>query len=82
MIPSDTDKNPSTPKENHQKFSRALWVHLVKDATIYSSTSAKSHFKLITYINIDNRFDLIFAVVFAISPQLGVLVSKAQELVI
>ena len=33
-------------------------------------------------MNNDNGFDLIFAVVFAMSPQLGVLGTKYQDLVI
>ena len=50
----------------------ALQAHLVKDTAINSSTAQKSHVKLITYINIDNIYNLLVAVVFFISPQLEV----------
>ena len=40
------------------------------------------HVKLITYVNNDNGFDLIIAVVFTMIPQKRVLGSKAQYIVI
>ena len=33
-------------------------------------------------MNIENRFDIIVAVVIYISPQLGIIVAKAQDLVV
>ena len=63
-------------------FSIALRVHLVKDATISSSKAPKSHVKLVIYMNHYNGFDLLVAVVFSVSPQLGMLWPKAQDLVI
>ena len=40
------------------------------------------HAKIITYMNNDNVFDILIAVIFAMSPQLGVLGPKAQYLLI
>ena len=82
ILPPDTYSKYSTAKENFEAFSRALIVNSVKDTTIYSSKSPKSHVKLVTYMHRDNRFDLLIAVVFAMSPKLGGLGPKSQELVI
>ena len=57
----------------------ALFVHLVKDKTITSCTSPKSQVKIIKCINIDNRFNLIITVVFAMITQFGELVTKSKE---
>ena len=75
---------PSQPQQNKKYlvFSRDLRVHLAKGATINYSTSPKSHVKHITYMNIDNGFDLLVAVIFAMSTQLGGLGPKYQDLVI
>ena len=74
----DTYPKFATAKEKYEAFSILLRVHLVKDNTISSSKPPKSHVKLITYMNNDNAFDLLIAVFFAMSPQLGRLGSKAQ----
>ena len=71
IIPLDTHPTFAKGKENYKPFSRELRVHLVKDETITSSEAPKSHVNIITYMNIDNRFDLLIAVIFSISPQLG-----------
>ena len=55
---------------------------MVKDTTIYSSKAPKSHVKLVTYMHNDNGFYLLISVVFAMSPQLGGLGTKYQDLVI
>ena len=57
-------------------------MHIVKDTTIFSSKSPKSHVKLAIYMNYDNAFDLLIAVVFAMGLQLVVLGTKSQDLVI
>ena len=78
------DKNPkfSTSKDNYEEFSTELIIHLVKDNTITPSKAQKFHFQLITYINNDNGFDLLIAVVFGMSSQRVVLGTKYQDLVI
>ena len=53
-----------TATENYQESYRALQVNQVKDTTINSSTAKKSHIKFGTYMNNDNWFDLLVAVVF------------------
>ena len=69
-------------KQIYEVFSGSLRVHLVKDTTISSSNATKLHVKIITYMNNDNGFDLIIAVVLAMSYQLGRLLPKNQDLVI
>ena len=49
---------------------------------IHLSIVPKSNVKKITYINIDNVFGLLLDVVFSMSPQLGWVGPKAQDLVI
>ena len=82
MLPPHTHSKYTTAKENFEAFSRALRVHIVKDATISSSKPPKSYVKIVTCINNYNRFDLLIAFVFYMSPQLGGLELKAQDLVI
>ena len=82
LFPPSTHSKFSTSKENYETLSRALRVYLVKDNTIFSAKAPKWHVKIITYMNNDNRFDLIIAVVFSISPQIGGLGPKAKYLVI
>ena len=82
ILPPEIHLKSDTENENYQAFSGSLLFRLVKDATIHSSTAPKSHVKLIPYMNIDNFFDLLFSVVFAVSTQLGVLVPKSQDLMI
>ena len=71
----------STATANYQAFSISLKVHLVKNTTINSSTAPQSNTKLVTYMNNDNGFDVLVEVFFAMSPQLGGIVTKAQDLV-
>ena len=82
LFPPSTHSKFSTSKENYETLSRALRVYLVKYNTIFSEKAPKWHVKIITYMNNDNRFDLIIAVVFAIIPQIGGLGPKAKYLVI
>ena len=70
----------STAKENHQAFSRSLRVNLVKYETISSSKSTNLNVKLITYLNNNNVFDFLIAVVFFMRYQLGGLGPKSQDL--
>ena len=74
----------SQPQQNrtHQSFLRVLWFHIAKYDTIIFSKAPKSYVKLITYINNDNGFDLIVAVLFDISRQIGVIRPKYQDIVI
>ena len=78
----DTHTKFYKAKSKYESFCRALRVHLVKDKNIPSYKSPKSHVKLITYLNIGDYFDLIIAVLYSMSPQLGGLVPKAQDVVI
>ena len=64
---------------NHLKSNH---IHPVKDETIPSSKVTKSYVKLITYMNKNNVFDLLIAVVFSISQKIGVIGTKYQYLVI
>ena len=82
LISPDTYQKFATEKENYEALSKSPRVHLVKDETIPSSKSPKTYVKLITYMNNDNSFYLIIYVVFAMSPQLGGLGPKYQDLVI
>ena len=41
-----------------------------------------SHVKLVSHMHYDNGFELIITVVFNMSPQLGGVVNKSQDLVI
>ena len=75
LIRSQTYKNKTA-------LSRALKVQLIKNTTIHLSTAPKSNAKLITYMNIDNIFNLLVGVLFSMSPQLGVIWPKSQDLVI
>ena len=69
-------------KRKYQSLPRSPRVHLAKYDTIPSSKPPTSHVKLITDMNIDNRLDLLNYIVFAMSPQLGGIGSKAQYLMI
>ena len=71
-----------TIKENYKKLLIFLWVNLVKDTQINTSTAPKSNVKVINYMDTDIKFDLIVDFIFSTSPQLVVNVPKAQELVI
>ena len=82
ILPLYTHPKISESKENYEVFSRTLGFHLVDDETITTPKAPKSHVKLITYLNIDKGFDLLIALVFYISPQLGVLGPKSQDHVI
>ena len=70
----------STVTENYHSLSRALRVILAKDTIINSSTAPKLPVKIVTYMNNDNRFYLLVAVVFSVSPQLGGIGPKDQDL--
>ena len=54
----------------------------VKDTTVSLSKAPKSHVKLGTHMHYDNGFEIFIAVIFNMSPQLGGLWPKAQDLVI
>ena len=82
ILPPDTSLKYVTAKENFEAFSRALRVNIIKDTTISSSKTPKSHVKLVTNMHYDNLFELIIAVVFAMSPELVELGPKSQDLVI
>ena len=82
IFPLDTHPKCSKAKENYESFYKAPRVNLVKFKTITSSKAPKPHGKLITYINIDNGFDLLIAFVFAMGTQLGGLGPNYQDLVI
>ena len=60
-----------TAKDNYEKFSRALRVHLVKDTTTLSSKAPKLNVKPVTHIHCENGFELIIKVVFNMISQLG-----------
>ena len=47
-----------------------------------SSKAPKSHVKLVTHMQYDNGYELLITVFFSVSPQLGVLGTKSQDLVI
>ena len=79
LLPPATCLKFATSKENYEAFPRARRVILVKDNTISSSKLPKLNIKLITYMNNYNGFDLIVAVLFVMSTQLG---DKAQDLLI
>ena len=79
LLPPDTHHKFSTAKEIYEALSRALRVYIVEGNTISSSKEPTSYVKLIAYINNYNGLDLIF---FSVSPQLGRLGPKAQDLVI
>ena len=57
-------------------------AHIVKDTTISSSKAPKSHVKLVTHMHYDNGFELLIKFFIFMSPQLGVLGPKAQDLLI
>ena len=80
--PPDTHPKYATSKENYESFSRELSVNLFNDTTISSSKSPTSYVKLITYMHNVNGFELLTAIVFAMSPQLGGLGPKSQDLMI
>ena len=67
--------------EKYKKFYISLLVNPVKYTTINYSTAPKSHVKIFTYMNNDNGFDILVAVVFYNSPQLGGIGTKYQDLV-
>ena len=81
ILPPDTHSKYVTAKEDFEALSISLRVNIVKDATISSSKAPKSHVKLVTHMHYDNGFELLIAVFFAISPQLGGIGHKAQYLV-
>ena len=64
LFPPDTHPKIYKKKTNYQGFSREIRVNLAKYDTIPSSKSQKSHARLITFMNIDNGFELLFTVVF------------------
>ena len=82
IIPLDTHTKFAKEKEKYESLYRALRFNLVKDETIPSSKAPKLYVNLIKYINIDNGFDLLIAVYFSMSTQLGELGPKSQYLVI
>ena len=82
LLPPDDHYKYITTKENDEELSRELRVHLVKDATISSSKSPKVHAKLATHMHYENGFEIIIAIIFRISPQLGGIGPKYQDLVI
>ena len=82
ILPLDTHPKFSIAKENYKLFSRALRVHLVKYDIIPSSKVPKSHVKSITYMNNYNGSDILISLVFSTNPQLGLLGTKSQYLVI
>ena len=49
---------------------------------IHQSTASKLNVKLITNMNIENVFDILVDVVFYISPKIGGIGPKSQDLVI
>ena len=67
-----------TETANYKATSRALQVHLVNVTTINSSKGPKSNVKFVTYMNNDNGFDILVAVVFGVITQLGGIGTKAQ----
>ena len=83
MIKEDIYTYPkfTTSKEKYEALLIALQVNLVKYETISSYKAPKSHFKIITYMNIYNGFGLLVAVFLAMIRQLGVLRPKSQDLV-
>ena len=82
LLRPETHTKSSKATENYKSLSRSLLVHLSNNETITFSKAPKSQIKLITCINIDNRFDLIFNALFAMSTQLGGIGIKYQYLVI
>ena len=60
-------------------------LSVVKPPSIYhihSPTAPKYQVKIITDMNIENIFDLIVAILFSMSPQIGGIGPKYQDLVI
>ena len=82
IIPPDTHTKFAKVKEKYEAFSISLWAHLAKYEIITLSKAPKLHATLVTYMNIDNVFDLIMDVVSSISPQVGGLKPKSQDPVI
>ena len=82
LLPPHTHSKYVVSKKTFEAFSRALKVQLVKDTTISSSKAPKSHVKIVTHMHYDNGFKPHIAVLFYISPKLGGLGRKAQDLVI
>ena len=82
LLPPDNHYKYITEKENYEAFSRALRFHLVKNTNVSSSKAPKSHIKLVTHMYYDNGFEFLFTIIFNISPQLGGLGPRDQELVI
>ena len=82
LLPPHTHSKYVIIEENFEAFSRALRVQLVKDTTISLSKAPKSHVKIVTHMHYDNVFKPHNAVVFYMSPKLGGLGPKAQDLVI
>ena len=65
--------------KHYQEHSEFIFV---KDTTISSSKSTKSHVKLFTNMQYENGFELLIEVVFTMIPQLGGLGPKYQDLFI
>ena len=82
ILPPENKSKYITPKENYEAFSISLRVHLVKDTTVYSPKAPKSHVKIVTHMQYDNGSELLITFVFNMTPQLGGLGPKAQDLVI
>ena len=76
LIKNQTQKNKST-RNSQDTFKLTLSkIHQL----FFNST--KINVKIITYMNIENRFDLTVAVAVATRTQLGGIVTKAQDLAI
>ena len=69
-------------KETMKHYQDQSESRFVKDDTIPSSKLQKPHVKITTYMNNDNGSDLLIYLVSDISPQIGGLAPKAQDLVI
>ena len=82
LLLPDTHYKYATAKEDFEAFSRSLRVNFVKDTNISLSKAPKSYVKLFTYMYYGNLFEMFIAVVFSMSPQLGGLGPKSQDLVI
>ena len=82
LLLPDNNSKYITAKENYEAYYGSLRVHLVKDTTISLSEASKSHVKLVTHMHYVNEFDLIIAFFFNMSPRLGGIGPKYQDLVI
>ena len=80
ILPPDTHSKYAVAKENFEVFLISIRFRLVKDTTLSSSKSPKSHVKIVTYMHNENDFDVLISVVFDMSPQLGGLDPKIKNL--